>query len=73
MRTKLIEVLLVLAIILVVAMPVLRVIYGQSERQWERETLGRLGISPELIWILCGLLAVVFMVLRLCSRDKRGR
>jgi hypothetical protein len=70
MRTKLIEVLLVLAIILVVAMPVLRVIYGQSERQWERETLERFGISPDLVWIVCGVLGVTLTVLRFRRKDK---
>jgi hypothetical protein len=38
MRTKLIRVLLVLGIIFVVGVPVLRVIFGQTERQWERDT-----------------------------------
>ena len=47
MRTKLIRVLLVLGIIFVVGVPVLRVIFGQTERQWERETLQRFGICPD--------------------------
>jgi hypothetical protein len=70
MRTKLIEVLLVLAIILVVAVPVFRVIYGQTERQWERETLERFGISPDLVWAICGVLGVTLAVLRFRRRDK---
>jgi hypothetical protein len=73
MRTKLIRVLLVLAIIFVVAVPVLRVIFGQTERQWERETLQRFGICPDLIWILCAVLGVTFVVLRFRSRDRRDR
>jgi hypothetical protein len=70
MRTKLIEALLVLAIILVVAMPILRIIYGQSERQWERETLERFGISPDLVWIVCGVLGVTLTVLRFRRKNK---
>jgi hypothetical protein len=73
MRTRLIEVLLVLAIILVVAVPVLRVIYGQSIRQWEREFFERIGISPELGWILCGVIGFTLVVLRFRRRDRRGR
>ena len=70
MRTKLIEMLLVLAIILVVAKPVLLIIYGQSERQWERETMERFGISPDLVWMGCGVLGVTFAVLRFRRKDR---
>jgi hypothetical protein len=73
MRTKLIEVLLVLAIILVVAKPVLLIIYGQAERQWERETMERLGISPDLVWMVCGVLGVTLAVLRFRRKDRRDR
>ena len=73
MRTKVIEVLLVLAVILVVAVPVLRVIYGQSIRQWEREMFERIGISPGLGWILCGVIGFTLMVLRFRRRDGRRR
>jgi hypothetical protein len=73
MRTKLIELLLVLAIIFVIAVPVLRVIFGQTERQWERETLQRFGISPDLVWILCAVLGVTLVVLRFRRKDRRDR
>ena len=70
MRTKLMELFLVLAIILAVALPVLRVIYGQTERRWERETMERFGINPDLVWIFCGVLAVTLAVLRFRRKDK---
>ena len=70
MRTKLIELLLVLVIIFVVAVPVLRVIFGQTERQWEREILERFGISPDFVWAVCGILGVTLAVLRFRRKDK---
>jgi len=70
MRTKLTEVSLVLAIILVVAFPVLRLIYGQSVRQWEHQTLERLGISPDLVWMLCGVVGVTIGILLFRRRDR---
>ena len=73
MRTRLIEGLLVFAILLAVAVPILRVIYGQAMRQWERDTLERFGISAELVWGLCGVLGFTLMVLRFRRRDSRGR
>jgi hypothetical protein len=73
MRTKLIELLLVVAIIIVVAVPVLRVIFGQTERQWERETLQRFGISPDLVWILCAVLGVTLVVLRFRQKGRQDR
>jgi hypothetical protein len=73
MRTRLIEILLVLAIILTVAVPVLRVVYGQSIRQWERAFFERIGINPELGWLLCGVATVTLLVLRFRRRDRRDR
>ena len=73
MRIKLIEVLLVAAIILTVAVPVLRVIYGQSIRQWERELFAHFGISPELGWILCGVVGFTLVLLRFRRSDRRGK
>ena len=73
MRTRLIEVLLVLAIVLVVAVPILRVIYGQSIRQWERESFERIGISPELGWLLCGVIGLTLVVLRFRRRNRQDR
>ncbi len=68
-----VEVLLVLAILLTLVIPVLKVIYGQSMREWEREVLGRLGINPELGWMLGGVFTVAFMTLRSRSRERRGK
>ena|SRR5436190_1009065 len=73
MRTRLIEILLVLAVLLAVAVPVLRVIYGQSIRQWEREFFERIGINPELGWLLCGVIGFTLVVLRFRRKDRHGR
>ncbi len=73
MRTRLIEILLVFAVILAVVVPVLRVIYGQSIRQWEREFFERIGINPELGWLLYGVAVVTLLVLRFRRRDRGDR
>ncbi|TAN37439.1 MAG: hypothetical protein EPN23_05460 [Verrucomicrobia bacterium] len=59
-----------IVIILVVAAPILRVIYGQSIRQWERGIFEWLGINPKLGWILCGVLSFSLVVLRFRREDR---
>lgn len=73
MRTRLIEVLLVLGIVLVAAVPVLRIIYGQSIRQWERELFERIGIGPEFGWLLCAVIGFTLVVLLFRCRGRRAR
>ena len=70
MRTRWMEVLLVVAIALAVAAPVLRFIYGRSWRQSERELFERFGINPELVWMLCAGFALLYLCFR---RRDRGR
>jgi hypothetical protein len=63
-KPRLIELLLIFAILLTLAAPVLKVIFGHSEREWEHKILTQMGISAELVWLLSAVVAVAFVVFR---------
>jgi hypothetical protein len=59
MKGRLIEAFLLFAIVLIVAVPVLKVVLGESVRAWERQTLDRVGMNAELTWALAAVVGIM--------------
>lgn len=72
-KGKWIEMLVVLAVILAVAVPVLRLNYGDAIRQRERALFEWLGINPAVGYGICGVLASALVYFRYRRSADRGK